>query len=135
MWVVVAGESEDAVAGGGQGGVFGAVVSERLSGAVGLEAVELDDDAVLGPVVVGFAVAVAGGVERVVGLRVGEPGLAQERQELGFPFVLGSLGGAAGGAGQDVGAAVSVGAGDRGVDGAVVVEVQARGLRQRALEL
>ena len=76
------------MAGGGQRGVFGAVVSERLSGAVGLEAVGLDDDAVLGPVEVGFAVAVVGDVEGVVGLGLGEAGSADEVQELGFPFVL-----------------------------------------------
>jgi hypothetical protein len=71
--VVVAGEPEDAVVVGGEGGVLGAVGVEGGAGAVRLEAAEFDDHAVLGPVVVGLAVAVAWGVEGLVGVRFEYP--------------------------------------------------------------
>jgi hypothetical protein len=113
------------VAGGGEGGIFGAVVPERLSGAVGLEAVGLDDDVVLGPMEVGFAEAVVGDVECVVGLGLGEAGLADQIQELGFPFVLGPFGLAAGGLSEDLGSSVPVGSGYDVCGRAVVVEPKA----------
>jgi hypothetical protein len=76
----------------------------------------------------------AGGVEGLVGLGLGEAGVAEPLEELGLPFVAGPLGRAAGGAPQQAASAVPVGSGDRGLDGAVVVHAQPLGLGDRALE-
>jgi hypothetical protein len=108
---------------------------ERGAGAVGLEAVELEDDAVLGPVVVGLAVAVAGCVEGLVDLGLGQAGVAQQPQELGLPFVARPLGRAARGVPQQADSAVPVGALQHRLDLAVVVQAQPLGLGDRALEL
>jgi hypothetical protein len=101
---------------------------------VGLEAVELDDEPVVGPVVVGLAGAVVLGVEGLVDLGLGEAGLAGEVQELGFPLVAGSFGRAARGAPQQADSAVPVGAVQHRLDLPVVVHAQALRLGHRALE-
>jgi hypothetical protein len=74
-------------------------------------------------------------VEGLVGLRLGEAGVAQQFQEGGFPFVSRPFGRAARGVPQQADSAVPVGSGDRGLDGAVVIQAQPLGLGDRALEL
>ena len=124
------------VSGGGERGVLGAVAAEGGQRAVGLPAVGLDDEAVRGPVEVGLALAVVGGVQRaccVIGS--GRFGAADEPEHPDLPHALGDLRLLPGRLLQDAGSAVPVGAGDDVVDGALVVELQVHGLRQRPLEL
>ena len=102
---------------------------------MGLPAVGLDDQAVRGPVEVRLALAVVGGVERLVADRLGQVGAADEPEHPDLPHALGDLRLLPGRLRQDAGSAVAVGAGDDVVDGALVVELQVHGLCQRALEL
>ncbi len=68
------GEADDSVAGGEEGGVLGAVILERLAGAVGVPAVGLHDQAVRREVAVDLETWVVGGIEGDV-----EAGLAAGR--------------------------------------------------------
>ena len=102
---------------------------------MGLPAVGLDDHAVRGPVEVGHALAVVGGVQRLVADRLGEVRAAHQSEHPDLPVALGDLRLLSGRLLQDAGSAVAVGAGDDVVDGALVVELEVHGLRQRAFEL
>ena len=103
---------------------------------MGLPAVGLDDDAVRGPVVVGLAVAVVGGVEGLVDERLGQSRVAQQRAGRRPPTRCGSTW--ARGSSRRARTFVPrcpLASGDDVFDRAVVVELQALGLGERALEL
>jgi hypothetical protein len=73
------GDADGAVAGGREGSVSGAVVFEGLAGGVDVVAVELDDEALVGPEGVGLVWA-----ERLVGRRSWEAVLLGEVEERGL---------------------------------------------------
>jgi hypothetical protein len=88
----VPGESDDAPAGGGQRGVSGAVVFERGSGAVGVPAVEFDDEVVRRPAQVDLEAWVVGGGEGLVDQGLWQARVAYEGQEPGLELAAGPLG-------------------------------------------
>jgi hypothetical protein len=101
---------------------------------MGLPAVGLDDEAVRRPVEVWVEPWVVWGGEREVGLRLGEARLAYERQESGLELAAGQLGLLGRRARQGRSPSVPVRPAQALGDRRVVVELQALGLRQRALE-
>jgi hypothetical protein len=86
------GEPEHLASDGLEGGVSSAVVFEGGSGAVGLPAVELDDEVVRRPAEVDLEVGVVGGGEGEVDQRLWQARVADEAQEPGLELAAGPLG-------------------------------------------
>jgi hypothetical protein len=102
---------------------------------VGLVAVGLDDEALAVPQEVDLEARVVGRLDDGVDGRRREAGLAYEPEEARLEVTAGEGGLGADGAPEGADTAVAVGAREDVLDGAAVVELEALGLGERALEL
>src|SRR5690349_21202642 len=112
---------------GSERGVLAAVAFERDLGAVGLPAVELDDEAVRRPVEVDLLALVVDVGEDDVALRLRQTGLTHQLEEPRFELAARELGLAADRSCEGPCPSMPVGPGDDVGDGAVVVELEALG--------